>query len=147
MAMNYRIYKLSGEQLVGETTINDACYAYLAAEGCARRLQRPVALVIDDDADDVETYICTDIARGDGFYNQESASYLHAMSLYDADSWDLIEHVYECDMLFADISERGARAAKARGKPVVIDYFGDQWLCKPSGRVKRCMTAQPVTAE
>ena len=129
--MNYRIYKLSGEQLVGETT-GDDYLAYLAANAWARRSQQPVALVIDDGA---ETYICTDAARGVGFYDEDSASYLHAMSLYDADSWDLIEHVYDCDTFFTDMSERGAKAAKARGKPVVIDYFGDQWLCEPDGRV------------
>ena len=129
--MNYRIYKLSGEQLVGETT-GDDYLAYLAANAWARRSQQPVALVIDDGA---ETYICTDAARGVGFYDEDSASYLHAMSLYDADSWDLIEHVYDCDTFFTDMSERGAKAAKARGKPVVIDYFGDQWLCEPDGCV------------
>lgn len=129
--MNYRIYKLSGEQLVGETTGDDDL-AHLAAKAWAQRSHQPVALVIDDGA---ETYICTDAARGVGFFDEQSASYLHAMSLYDADSWDLIEHVYDCETFFVDMSERGAKAAKARGKSVVIDYFGDQWLCEPDGRV------------
>ena len=129
--MNYRIYRLTGEEIVFETeAADDACVR--VAQDCSAAYRQPVALVIDDGA---ETYICTDAARGVGFYDEESASYLHAMSLYDADSWDLIEHVYDCETFFVDMSERGAKAAKARGKPVVIDYFGDQWLCEPDGRV------------